>query len=71
MRNATAIPTKLSPGHFATTIGVECCWLKLTLMIEALDNGYDAVLFVDADAYIQPQAPRANQCLFARQILLS
>jgi hypothetical protein len=45
---------------FATSIGVECCWLKLTLMIEALDNGYDAILFVDADAYIQLEAPKLS-----------
>jgi hypothetical protein len=45
---------------YATSIGVECCWLKLTLMIEALGNGYDAVLFVDADAYIQTHAPELS-----------
>jgi hypothetical protein len=43
---------------YATTIGVECCWLKLTLMLQALENGYDTVLFVDADAYIQTHAPK-------------
>jgi hypothetical protein len=48
---------------YATAIGVECCWLKLTLMIEALDNGYDAVLFVDADAYIQTQTPKLDTVL--------
>ncbi|MFT6988487.1 MAG: hypothetical protein ACJASL_000449 [Paraglaciecola sp.] len=48
---------------YATSIGVECCWLKLTLMIEALDNGYDAVLFVDADAYIQIEAPKLSSVL--------
>lgn len=48
---------------YATSIGVECCWLKLTLMIEALGNGYDAVLFVDADAYIQAHTPKLNSVL--------
>ena len=48
---------------YATSIGVECCWLKLTLMIEALDNGYDSVLFVDADAYIQTHAPKLSSVL--------
>ena len=28
---------------YATSIDVECCWLKLTLMIEALENGYYSV----------------------------
>jgi hypothetical protein len=40
-----------------TAVGVECCWLKLTLMLEALNAGYDTVLFVDADAYIKKLAP--------------
>ncbi len=48
---------------YATSIGVECCWLKLTLMIEALDSGYDAVLFVDADAYIQTHTPKLSSVL--------
>lgn len=48
---------------YATSIGVECCWLKITLMIEALDNGYDAVLFVDADAYVQSHAPKLSSVL--------
>jgi len=48
---------------YATSIGVECCWLKITLMIEALDNGYDAVLFVDADAYVQSHAPNLSSVL--------
>lgn len=42
---------------FITSKGVECCWLKLTLLQEALKAGYDNVLFVDADAYIQDNAP--------------
>jgi len=41
---------------YFTALGVECCWLKLTLMLEALKAGYDTVLFVDADAYIKTTA---------------
>jgi hypothetical protein len=41
---------------YFTALGVECCWLKLTLMLEALKAGYDTVLFVDADAYINSAA---------------
>lgn len=48
---------------FFTSLGVECCWLKLTLLSEALSAGYDNVLFVDADAYVQPNAPMVTDCL--------
>jgi len=40
-----------------TRLGVECCWLKLCIMRQALQAGFARVLFVDADAYIQPAAP--------------
>ncbi|MFQ3288857.1 MAG: hypothetical protein ACI93V_001077, partial [Alteromonadaceae bacterium] len=29
---------------YFTALGVECCWLKLTLMLEALKAGSDTVL---------------------------
>lgn len=45
---------------YITAIGVECCWLKLTLMLEALKAGYEHVLFVDADAYINLDSPRLD-----------
>ncbi|MCF2950426.1 hypothetical protein L0668_20115 [Paraglaciecola aquimarina] len=45
---------------YATIVGVECCWLKLTLMLEALKAGYDDVFFVDADAFINPIAPKLS-----------
>lgn len=38
-------------------LGMECCWLKLTLMKTALENGYKNVMFVDADAYINNSCP--------------
>ena len=40
-----------------TALGVECCWLKLTLMRTALLSGYDTVLFIDADAMVKPNTP--------------
>ncbi|MFQ3189531.1 MAG: hypothetical protein ACI936_000656 [Paraglaciecola sp.] len=52
---------------YATSIGVECCWLKLTLMIEALYSGYDAVMFVDADAYIQTHTPKLSSVLLSNK----
>ncbi len=38
-------------------LGMECAWLKVALMSEALKAGYDWVMFVDADAEIKPSAP--------------
>jgi hypothetical protein len=38
-------------------LGMECVWLKVALMREALKAGYDWVMFVDADAEIQTSAP--------------
>ncbi len=46
-----------------SAIGVECCWLKLTLMLAALKAGYETVLFVDADAYINAQTPDLHTVL--------
>ncbi|BDX08247.1 hypothetical protein [Planctobacterium marinum] len=40
-----------------TSMGIECCWLKLLLLREALNKGYQWVLFIDADAYVQQEAP--------------
>lgn len=37
-------------------VGLEVVWLKLYLIREALKSGYEWVVFVDADAYIQPHA---------------
>jgi lipopolysaccharide biosynthesis glycosyltransferase len=48
---------------YFTALGVECCWLKLTLLLEALNAGYDTVLFVDADAYINTTAHELERLL--------
>jgi hypothetical protein len=40
-----------------TQLGSECCWLKLTLSLSAFNAGYCKVLFVDADALINDDAP--------------
>ena len=42
--------------HFSS-LGVECCWLKIYLLQQALNVGYQHVLFLDADAFVQPHAP--------------
>jgi len=42
---------------YISALGVECCWLKLTLMRAALLSGYDTVFFLDADAMVNPQCP--------------
>lgn len=42
---------------FISPLGVECCWLKLTLMRSALLAGYESVLFLDADAEVQENCP--------------
>lgn len=38
-------------------LGVESCWMKLFLIRRALENNYEQVLFVDADARIRDSAP--------------
>ncbi len=51
-------------------LDMECAWLKVALMIEALKAGYQWVLFVDADAEIRPEAPpiesldEVGKCLY-------
>jgi len=42
---------------YVSALGVECCWLKLTLMRTALLSGYDTVLFLDADAMVNSDCP--------------
>lgn len=44
-------------------LGIECCWLKLTLMHTALNAGYKHVMFVDADAMIQTTCPAIESVL--------
>lgn len=38
---------------FFTQMGTECCWLKLLLLKQALQKGYQQVLFLDADAHVR------------------
>jgi hypothetical protein len=40
-----------------SSLGTECCWLKLTLMQAALETGYQYVVFLDADAFVQTSCP--------------
>lgn len=40
-----------------SVLGVECCWLKLTLMRTALLSGYESVMFIDADAVVKKNCP--------------
>jgi len=42
---------------YVSALGVECCWLKLTLMRTALLSGYDSVLFLDADTMVNFRCP--------------
>ena len=42
---------------YFSLLGVECCWLKLTLMRKALLAGYQQVMFIDADAMVNDNCP--------------
>jgi hypothetical protein len=42
---------------YFSKLGVECCWLKLTLMQQAFNAGYEVVVFLDADAFVQASCP--------------
>ncbi|MBA6350090.1 hypothetical protein [Colwellia sp. BRX8-9] len=42
---------------YISKLGVECCWLKLTLIRTALLSGYDTVLFLDADTVVNDNCP--------------
>jgi len=42
---------------YFSSMGVECCWLKLTLMRTALLAGYQRVMFIDADATVKQNCP--------------
>jgi len=45
---------------FLSQLGIECCWLKLTLMHTALLAGYKYVIFLDADAFVQEGCPAVS-----------
>lgn len=40
-----------------THMGKECAWLKISLIIIALQKNYDWVVFLDADVSVQPDTP--------------
>lgn len=40
-----------------TLLGVECCWLKLHILKQALMSGYNDVLILDADAWVNSHCP--------------
>ncbi len=50
-------------------LGMECAWLKLSVLHRALQLGYDTVMFVDADACIAENAPAIESCLQAGKYL--
>lgn len=52
-----------------TLMAMECAWLKLSLMLQALRAGYDTVVYIDADADIDPWAPPVES-LFERHKLV-
>ncbi|ESP95564.1 MULTISPECIES: putative nucleotide-diphospho-sugar transferase [Pseudoalteromonas] len=52
-----------------TSLGVECCWLKLLLLKAALQAGYKNVLFVDADAFIQDICPQIDSLFVADKFI--
>jgi len=48
---------------YVSVLGVECCWLKLTLIRKALLSGYDTVLFLDADTMVNTNCPALDKVL--------
>ncbi len=44
-----------------TSLTRECAWLKIALMIRALERGYGWVFFIDADAEVKPDTPPIQQ----------
>ncbi|MFB0982303.1 MAG: putative nucleotide-diphospho-sugar transferase [Alteromonadaceae bacterium] len=48
---------------YISALGVECCWLKLTLMRTALLSGYDTVIFLDADTVVNADCPALSSVL--------
>jgi hypothetical protein len=48
---------------YITRLGVECCWLKLTLIKKALLSGYRTVLFLDADTFVKPNCPNLSKVI--------
>lgn len=48
---------------YISKLGVECCWMKLTLMHAALVAGYKHVIFLDADAFVQSTCPEIESLM--------
>lgn len=48
---------------FFSPLGIECCWLKLTLMHTALLAGYQQVMFLDADTHVHDHCPPLQSIL--------
>ncbi|KUJ84922.1 hypothetical protein AWR36_004600 [Microbulbifer flavimaris] len=48
---------QLISGPGSDVLGREVAWLKIPLLIGAMDAGYEAVMFVDGDAEIQKKCP--------------
>lgn len=46
---------------WVSKLGVECCWLKLHLAKRALELGFDNVLLLDADAWVNIHCPDIRQ----------
>lgn len=46
-----------------STLGLEVAWLKVKLILEALQAGYETVLFLDADTRVAADAPGLNVAL--------
>lgn len=52
--------------------GVECCWYKLYLLVQAIQSGYKHVLFLDADCFVQPDCPDIReQCVDKNSIYMA
>jgi hypothetical protein len=52
--------------------GVECCWYKLYLLVQAIQSGYQHVLFLDADCFVQPDCPDIReQCVDKNSIYMA
>lgn len=54
---------------YFSALGVECCWLKLTLMRAALSAGYQNVMFIDADATVKECCPPLDT-LFSKETFI-
>lgn len=42
---------------WVSRLGGECCWLKISVLKQLLDQGHETVLVLDADTFVDAQAP--------------